>query len=102
MGKSWILMVVLVAGCAGTHGNATPSGEKDEGNEVKVKFSELPEPVQKTLMEQADGAKIDSVDRQTKKDGTTVYEADAMINGKNYEILVAPDGKLIDKKLDNE
>ena len=31
-----------------------------------------------------------------------IYEADAMINGTNYEIKVAEDGTLIKKKVDNE
>jgi len=34
--------------------------------------------------------------------GDTVYETDVMQGGKNWEIRVAPDGKLISKKVDNE
>ena len=41
-------------------------------------------------------------DAAASKHGKTIYEADAMIDGKNYEILVSEDGKLISKKLDNE
>ena len=52
-------------------------------------------------MTAAPGAKITTVDHEMKH-GTMVYEADAMMDGKNWEILVAEDGKLISKKLDEE
>jgi hypothetical protein len=100
MGKSWILIALLAAGCTATNGNAK-SSEKDEGNETKIKFSQAPEAVQKTLTEQAGGAKIESVDKET-KDGKTVFEADAVINGTNYEIVVASDGSLVKKAVDKE
>jgi len=101
MRKSWILVAALAAGCNGMNGHATGGKEKDEGDETKIKFSEAPEAVQKTLTEQAGGARIDTVDKES-KDGKTVYEADAMINGTNYEIVVGADGKLINKKVDKE
>ncbi|HEY8749821.1 MAG TPA: hypothetical protein VIM11_17695 [Tepidisphaeraceae bacterium] len=101
MGKSWILLALLAAGCAAHNGTAKSGKEKDEGNETKIKFSEAPEAVQKTLTEQANGQKIESVDKQT-KDGKTVFEADAVINGTNYEIVVASDGTLVKKSVDKE
>ena len=75
--------------------------KKEEGDEVKVKFSEVPAAVQKTLTDAAGGATIQTVDQETEK-GVVIYEADAKIDGKNYEIKVAADGKLISKKIDNE
>ena len=101
MGKSWILLALLAAGCTANNGTAKSGKEKDEGNETKIKFSEAPEAVQKTLTEQANGQKIESVDKQT-KDGKTVFEADAVINGTNYEIVVASDGTLVKKSVDKE
>ena len=47
------------------------------------------------------GAKIDKVDKEMEH-GKTVYEADAMINGKEYEIVVAEDGTLLCKKLEGQ
>ena len=100
MRMTWIVLALLAAGCASMQSKS--AGEKEEGKEVKVSFSDLPEPVQKTFTDQAGGQKIDKVDKETGKDGATVYEADAKIDGKNYEIVVGPDGKLISKKIDNE
>jgi hypothetical protein len=58
--------------------------------------------VQRALQEQARGAKIDTVDKETTRDGKTVYEADARIDGKNWEIVVDESGKVVSKKLDEE
>ena len=74
---------------------------EEEENEVKMKFSEIPAAVQKTLTDTANGSKIETVDKETVK-GKVVYEADVVIDGKNYEIKVAEDGKLISKELDSE
>jgi uncharacterized membrane protein YkoI len=98
---AWLVLAVMSAGCAGMNGHGATKSEKDEGNETKIKFSEAPEAVQNTLSEQAGGQKIDSVDKET-KDGKTVYEADAVINGTNYEIVVGADGTLIKKAVDKE
>ena len=59
------------------------------------------EHVKATLTKEANGAKIETVDKET-DDGKTIYEADVMINGKNYEIKVSADGTLLSKKLDQE
>ena len=100
--RTWfgILSVGLlstVVGCAQMHHHE----EKEEGNEVKMKFTEVPAAVQRTLTNASGGAKIESVDKETDK-GVVIYEADAKIDGKNYEIRVSADGNLISKKVDNE
>ena len=61
----------------------------------------MPSAVQATLKREAMGAKITTVDIE-KLDGKLVYEADAVIEGSNYEIIVMPNGKLLSKKLDAE
>jgi hypothetical protein len=75
--------------------------EEKEADEVKVKFDDCPAAVKATITKEAEGAKVDTVDKET-DDGKTIYEADAKINGTNYEIKVAEDGKLISKKIDAE
>lgn len=103
--RKWMLALLVGFGMIGaTTLFAAEKGEKDEkdeGKEVKIKFSEAPAKVQETLTYEAHGAKIESIDKEEKA-GKTVYEADAVIDGTNYEILVSADGKLISKTVDKE
>ena len=97
----WLSLVLLLVLGAVPSVTRAEDKEKEEGAEQKIKFTDAPAAVQKTLTEEAKGAKIENVDKET-DDGKTIYEADVMINGKNYEIKVAEDGTLIQKKLDDE
>lgn len=103
MRRRSMLLALLTIGLLATSAPCLRAAEEeDEGKEVKIKFSECPPAVQKTLMRESFGAKITSVDKETRKDGKVVYEADVMIDDTNYEIQVSPQGKLIAKKVDNE
>lgn len=73
-----------------------------EGSEVEVKLADVPAAVRKTLQEQAKGATIDTVEKQIGKDGKTTYEADVVIGGKEHEVKVAEDGKLISNEPEDE
>ncbi len=121
MKKHWCLLAIALAGfgmgpigCMQTeqggktehgesaeHGEKGEKGEEKESDEVKVAFDKIPVPVQETFNKEADGMAIKEVD-QEKLNGKDVYEADAVIGGTNYEIVVAPDGKLVSKKIDDE
>jgi len=70
----------------------------DEEDEVAIKFSEAPAAVQKTLEREANGASIETVTKEA-EDGQTIYEAEVKIDGKTYEIEVAENGILQEKKL---
>ena len=74
---------------------------EDEDEEVPMKFAEAPAAVQKTLQREAAGAKIETVDKLS-REGRTLYEADAKIDGKNFEIIVTSEGLLLSKKLDED
>jgi hypothetical protein len=89
---------LILGGCAMVHGE----DEEKEEHEVKVKIEDVPAPVKETLMREAEGHEIKTVDQETVKGGKTIYEADVKLHGHNYEINVAPDGTLISKKLDEE
>ena len=92
-----VLVALPLAAC-----NSMQHADRDEeGNEVKVSIDQVPAAARSTLQQQAPGVAIASVDKETAH-GMTVYEADAMISGKNYEIVVGEDGHLVSKKLDNE
>jgi hypothetical protein len=74
---------------------------EDEDEEVPIKFADAPAAVQKTLQREAAGAKIETVDKLS-REGRTLYEADAKIDGKNYEIIVTAEGLLLSKELDED
>ena len=75
--------------------------EGEEANEVKMSLDQVPAPVRATLTREANGATIKTVDKE-EQHGKTIYETDVMSGGKNWEIKVDENGKLISKKLDNE
>jgi hypothetical protein len=77
------------------------SEEDDEAGETQVKFTDLPPAVQATINRESGNASIDTVDKEP-HDGHPVFEADAKLDGKNYEIKVAEDGTLLSKRLDME
>jgi uncharacterized membrane protein YkoI len=101
MNVRWTVAVLLglVVGCA-HHGKM---GEKEgkEENEVKMSIDQVPAPARAALMREAGGATIKTVDKE-ESNGKVIYETDVMMNGKNWEIKVDADGKLVSKKLDNE
>jgi uncharacterized membrane protein YkoI len=72
-----------------------------EAEEVEMKLSDSPEAVQKTMKREAGNTTIEVVEKET-TGGKTVYEAEARIDGKSYEIEVAEDGTLISKALEDE
>ncbi len=110
MKANWLVIGLLSLGLGCGHfgiGKAKSDGEccrgeeKEEKNEVKMSFAEAPAAVQAALTREAGGAKIEKVDKET-RDGKTVYEADAMSGGKNWEIVVDEQGTVISKKVDEE
>jgi len=99
MKRNWMI-AVLVGGLI-VAGVARAEDEK-EGKEEKVAVSALPAAVKDTLTKESFGATLpENVDKQT-DEGKTIYEADVVIGGKNYEIKIAEDGSLLDKKIDQE
>ena len=93
-----VASLAVLPSCASMHHHDT---EEDEGDEVKMTMDQVPAAVRQSLQAQAPGATIKTVDKEM-KNGKTIYEADAMIDGKNTEIKVAEDGTVISKKLDKE
>jgi len=73
----------------------------EEEEEAEIKFADAPSVVQKTLLREAGGTKIDKVDKLS-REGRTLYETDVKIDGKNYEIVVTAEGLLLSKELDED
>jgi hypothetical protein len=99
--KRVILMASLVLGLGSLLVMSGCASTEKEGAETKVKLADCPKPVQDTLTQEAQGGQIGVIDKE-EDGGKVTYETDVVINGKNYEIRVAPDGTLIGKKLDEE
>jgi hypothetical protein len=80
-------LVIAVSGCTG--------GKK----EISIRFADCPAAVQKTITDYAGGVQFPEVEKETKKDGRVVYEAEAKKDdGKKIKIKVAADGRLIGLK----
>src|SRR5260221_8670052 len=94
--RKWL--TVIVAGALATIAATAFAGEE---NAIKIKLADAPSAVRKTLKREANGGKIETVDIES-RDGELVFEADVEIDGTNYEILVARDGRLISKAIDEE
>ncbi len=97
--KYWLSAVAALAFVAAA-GIPVYADDNDD-DDVKVKWADVPVAVQKTFEKEAPGVKIAEVEIQT-DDGKTTYEAEATIDGKEYEIEVAEDGKLLEKELDDD
>jgi hypothetical protein len=68
-------------------------------DEVKLKFSDCPAAVRKTLQAESAGAKIETVIREKDEENETIYWADAAIGGLTYAIGVLEDGTLSEMNL---
>jgi uncharacterized membrane protein YkoI len=97
------LALGLAVAAATTIGCNHMSKEKEENeeNEVKMTLDQVPAAAREGLQREAGGASITQVDKEDIK-GKTGYEVDVMKDGKNWEIIVDENGKLISKKLDEE
>jgi hypothetical protein len=63
--------------------------------EKKIKRSELPPAVEKTVAAQEAGATIRGFSTEKEK-GETFYEAEMMVNGHSKDVLMAPDGTIVE------
>lgn len=69
-----------------------------EADEAEIKLAKCPPAVQATFRHESNDAKIDTVDKDVKY-GTMVYQTVAVIGGRDYMLVVAHDGTLVEKSL---
>ncbi len=81
-------LVVVAAGGLLLVG-AAPAQEK------KIKRSDLPPAVEKTVAAQSAGATIRGFSTEKEK-GQTLYEVELMVNGHSKDISMAPDGSIVE------
>ena len=70
------------------------STEGRETSSKHVSLEEIPERARQTLLAQAGENRIRELEEKV-VDGQTVYEMELRIDGKEIEVVVAPDGKLV-------
>jgi uncharacterized membrane protein YkoI len=78
--------------------NAAEVEKTIEIKEVKVKYADCPAAVQKTIQREVIGATINDMFVDS-HDDTAIYRAEVTLDDKNYDILVAKNGTLLEKVL---
>jgi hypothetical protein len=63
--------------------------------EKKIKRSDLPPAVEKTVAAESTGATIKGFSTEKEK-GQTLYEVEMMVNGHSKDISMAPDGSIVE------
>ena len=63
--------------------------------ETKVQMKDLPAAVQKTVQEQTRTAKLRGLAKEV-ENGKTFYEAETTVNGKSRDVLMDPEGNVVE------
>lgn len=87
---SVLVSLSVLAGCASHSGH-------HEDKEVPVAMNDLPPAVRATLDRESAGGKVTEIEKET-KNGKTIYSADMVVNGVDWDIAVAEDGTVISKE----
>jgi uncharacterized membrane protein YkoI len=81
---------------AAENANAKESAKKEKGEET-VTLAEVPTAVHATIDKEIPGASIGKIEKED-HDGKTVYDVEAKFKGKNVEMDIAVDGKLLTRE----
>ena len=93
---TWTLSIALGAlTLAATAGMAAMLSDED------VTLEQLPEAVRAALLAEAHGARITEIERDT-KNGRVVYEAEFIVDGREHEIALSPDGTVLGRKVEDD
>jgi uncharacterized membrane protein YkoI len=100
----WLIAVALGIGLLGTSlVLARPGSAEKESKaglkEREVTLDQVPRPVKRTILKQAGKNKIREIEEVT-KGGRTIYEAEWVAEGKEIDIQVAANGKLLGKEVE--
>ena len=86
--------------CVGFVSTAWAGSGKE--TEKEVTLDEVPAAVKKTILKEADGNKIEEIEEVSKDGKVVYYEAEWKADGKEVEIEVDPDGKLLSKEVEDD
>src|SRR3954447_10135447 len=93
------MVIAFLAGTLSIGGIGRALADEDEGGHKhqSVTMAELPDAAQKTLKHEAKGGKVKELRKETRKDGTIVYEAEIVKNGKGTDLEVSATGKVLER-----
>ncbi|MFO8013739.1 MAG: hypothetical protein R6X20_10595 [Phycisphaerae bacterium] len=92
----WLMVGMLGLGMLAWSAGPAAAGEK-AGKEEKVSLGEVPEAARNTILHEAAGHKVREIEKET-ENARTVYEAEWKVDGKEVEVTVAADGKLLERE----
>jgi len=77
--------------------------EDDDGDndEKEISLDQVPAAVKATILKEAGGKRIKEIEVET-RGGKKIYEAEWVVGGKEVEIKVASDGKLLSKETEDD
>src|SRR5690242_15674521 len=90
---SGLALLLFAAVLAGGVIVAAEDKEEKEANEVTLTIDQLPAAVKATLESEAKGGKIGEIEKSDEVEGG--YEAEITIDGKETDIFVDADGKVV-------
>jgi len=96
MKARWAVLTLVGLVCFGAAAITVLANDKDE---EEVSIDQIPPTVKATILKEAKGGKIQEIGRETQR-GKTVYEAEVIIQGKEIEIKIAPDGTVIGREVE--
>lgn len=73
---------------------------EDGEDEVKVTLDQVPDAVKAAILAEAKGNPIKEIEKETEH-GQTTYEAEWIVDGKEIELKVSDDGKVLKRKVED-
>jgi hypothetical protein len=106
--RKLFLQIVLVLFIGGSvYGISTASRDEDDDSEQEdsISLKEVPDAVQSTvlaeILREVDGLEIEEIERE-KEGRKVVYEIELEYKGKDIELEIADNGKLLRKEVERE
>jgi uncharacterized membrane protein YkoI len=98
--KHWKLISLMAIVCLALCIGAVATKQALDG-EKEVSIDQVPAAVKATILAEANGSTIQEIEMET-EGGKTVYEAEVIINDQEVDIVVAPDGTLLGKEVEDD
>ena len=96
----WILIAAAACLCVAF---VIPTfAETGKKTEKDVTIDQVPAAVKATILKEAGGNKIEEIEEISVDGKVVYYEAEWKTGGKEIEIKVAPDGKLLKKEIEDD